>query len=154
MKKFFAYLTPLVLLLFFQSAKAEFAVGAVLGDPTGLSGRAAIDGQHSVDAALAYNSGNYSGLHIHMSYLRDRARTFATTEGPIELYYGLGVRLISVDKGKYDGDTMIGPRAPLGLLYNFKNPNVEVFGEIALALDIVPRTDVDLDVGVGVRLRF
>ncbi|UOF02223.1 hypothetical protein [Bdellovibrio reynosensis] len=154
MKKFFAYITVLLVLMIYHSAQAEVAVGAVLGDPTGLSARTAIDGQHSVDGALAYNSGTYSGLHLHLTYLRDRARTFATTEGPIELYYGLGLRLISVDKGKYDGDTALGPRAPLGLVYHFKNPNVEVFGEIALALDVVPRTDVDLDVGVGVRLRF
>ncbi len=48
----------------------------------------------------------------------------------------------------------IGPRAPVGLLYNFHNPNIEVFAELALAVDLTPKTDVDLDVGIGVRVRF
>jgi hypothetical protein len=86
--------------------------------------------------------------------LWDRARSFSTTEGPIDLYYGLGVRMIAVNRGSQDGKIAIGPRAPLGLIYNFNDPNVEIFGELSLALDLTPKTDVDLDVGIGVRIRF
>lgn len=137
-----------------QNAHASSAIGAVIGDPTGLSARLGADGNHSYEAALAYSSGHYEGLHIHATYLWDRARQFSTQEGPIELYYGLGARIITINKGKYDGDIAIGPRAPLGLLYNFNNPDLEVFGEVSLAMDLAPKMDVDLDVGVGVRVRF
>lgn len=154
MTKFFAYILPMLLILIAQKSFADVALGAVLGDPSGLSARVGIDGQHSAEGALAYNSGTNSGLHFHLTYLRDNARSFATKEGPIELFYGLGFRLVSVDKGKYDGDTLFGPRAPLGLLYSFKDPQVEVFGEIAMTLDVVPRTDIDLDVGIGLRIKF
>lgn len=140
--------------LFIQTAHATSAIGVVIGDPTGISGRLGLDGQHSFEGALAFSSSKYEGLHIHGTYLWDRARTFATQEGPINLYYGLGARLISIRDGKYDGDTAIGARAPLGLLYNFNNPDLEIFGEVSLALDLTPKIDVDLDLGIGVRIRF
>jgi len=133
---------------------ASNAVGVIVGDPSGLSARFALDNEHSIDGALAYATGANSGFHIHGTYLWDRARTFPTDQDPIEMYYGLGARIISIDKGKYDGDVSFGPRAPIGLLYNFTNPNLEVFGEIAAVLDLTPKMTVDLDVGVGVRVRF
>lgn len=154
MNKFFAIFTLLISLIGIEQARAEAALGVVIGDPTGLSGRVALDGRHSLEGALAYSTGHYDGLHIHGTYLWDRARSFSTTEGPIDLYYGLGVRLIAVNRGSQDGKIALGPRAPLGLLYNFNDPNVEIFGELSLALDLTPKTDVDLDVGIGVRIRF
>lgn len=151
-------LTTLIALIstsfFIQQAQATSAIGVVIGDPTGLSGRLGLDSGHSLEGAIASSSSRYEGLHIHATYLTDRARSFSTHEGPIDLYYGIGVRIININDGKYDGDTAIGPRAPLGLLYNFNNPDIEIFGELSLALDITPKTDVDLDIGIGVRFRF
>lgn len=145
----------LLALLGLQPAHADSAVGAVLGDPTGLSARFGLDSQHSVEAALAYSASHYEGLHIHGTYLWDQARTFrASNSGPIDLYYGLGLRMISINKGDRKNEVALGPRAPLGLLYNINNPNLEFFGELSLTVDIVPKTDVDLDVGIGVRIRF
>lgn len=135
-------------------AHADNAVGLVLGSPTGVSARFGVDGQHSIEGALAYAFGYYDGMEIHATYLWDRARSFATKEGPIELYYGLGARLITINSGKHDGQVAFGPRAPLGLLYNFNNPNIEVFAEVSATLDITPSTDVDLGVGLGFRVRF
>lgn len=145
------FISPFV---FFQPALATNSIGVVLGDPTGLSGRMGIDSKHSIEGALAFSSSKYEGMHIHGTYLWDRARSFSTHEGPIDLYYGLGARIISIHQGKYDGDTAIGARAPLGLLYNFNNPDLELFGEISLALDLTPKIDVDLDLGIGLRIRF
>lgn len=150
------WLTSVLLSMSIASiASADGAVGVVLGDPTGLSGRLGLDGNYSLNGALAYAAGGRSGVYVHGTYIRDKARTFAIeNSGPIEMYYGLGLRVIAIDSGKYDGDVLVGPRAPLGLAYNINNPNLEIFGELSVALDLVPRTDVDLDVGVGVRIRF
>ncbi|MDG0817335.1 hypothetical protein [Bdellovibrio svalbardensis] len=137
-----------------EKAHADSALGIVIGDPTGVSGRTSLNGAHSLEGAIAYSFGHYDGTEIHGTYLWDRARSFATKEGPIEMYYGLGARVIFINSGKHDGEVAVGPRAPLGVLYNFHNPNIEVFGEIAATLDIVPATDVDLDLGIGFRVRF
>lgn len=154
MKLIFSFIL-LLALLGLQPAHADSAVGAVLGDPTGLSARVGLDAQHSFEAALAYSTSHYEGLHVHGTYLWDQARTFrAANAGPVDLYYGLGFRLISISKGDRKDEIALGPRAPLGLLYNINNPNLEIFGELSVAVDIVPKTDVDLDVGVGVRIRF
>lgn len=142
--------------LFYSAAEAkeQMSVGAIIGDPTGLSGRYSLSSSNSVEGALAYSTGFYNGLHIHGTYLWDKARSFETTEGPIDMYYGLGARVIMVQRGKEDGKIAFGPRAPIGLMYNFSDPNIEVFGELSLALDLTPKTDVDLDVGFGARIRF
>lgn len=155
MKKYTTAAALALALLINSPAHADSSIGVVLGDPTGLSGRTSLDGKHSLEGALAYSSGSRSGLHLHATYLRDNARSFSIEgSGPIELYYGIGVRLITIDSGKHDGEIALGPRAPLGLLYNINDPNLELFGELSLALDIAPSTDVDLDVGIGVRYRF
>lgn len=157
MKLRLSLLSLIACMAFFSNAteaKEQRAVGAVIGDPTGLSGRYTLDSSHSIEGALAYSTGFYNGLHIHGTYLWDRARSFETTEGPIDLYYGLGARLIMVSRGKEDGKIALGPRAPVGLIFNFADPQIEVFGELSLALDLTPKTDVDLDVGFGARIRF
>lgn len=146
-----------VFILFFGwnlHAYAENALGIVIGDPTGLSGRMQLDSQHSLDGALAYTHGHYSGVHLHATYLWDKARVLKSNEGPIFVYYGLGGRIITIDNGKHDGEVALGARAPIGLLYNFTNPNIEIFGELSAALDVVPETNVDLDIGIGARIRF
>lgn len=137
-----------------SAAYADNAVGVVLGDPTGFSGRFSLDDSHSLETALAYSSGYFEGLHFHATYMWDKARAFKTQADPLYLYYGLGLRVISINRGKYDGDVAIAPRAPLGLLYNLENPDIEIFGELSMALDLTPRTDADIDAGVGVRVRF
>ncbi len=154
MNKLFALAITLIILGFQQQARAEYAVGAIIGDPSGLSGRMTLDANHSAEAAFAYTVGYYDGTHIHATYLRDRARTFVTSDGPIEMYYGLGARMIAISKGSEKNNVAFGPRAPIGLLYKFFDPNVEVFGEIAMAVDLMPKIDADLDVSIGARIRF
>ncbi|AHI05729.1 hypothetical protein BDW_06115 [Bdellovibrio bacteriovorus W] len=150
-----ALLTLLMSLSAPLAAHAESALGVVLGDPSGLSARHRVDAGHSLEGALAFSAGHRRGFHIHGTYLWDKARTFVVEHSNIvELYYGLGFRLINIDGGRYNGDVALGPRAPLGLLYKIDNPNLEFFAELSLALDIVPSIDVDLDAGIGVRIRF
>ncbi|QDK37524.1 hypothetical protein [Bdellovibrio sp. NC01] len=141
-------------LLTIENAHADNAIGVVLGSPTGASGRFGLNDGHSIEGAVAYAFGEWDGLEVHGTYLWDHARTFGTKEGPIEMYYGLGARLIMINSGKHDGEVAVGPRAPIGLLYNFHNPNIEVFAELSATLDIAPKTDVDLDAGIGFRVRF
>lgn len=140
-----------------SKAQAEdFGLGIILGDPSGLSAKMKLDHGHSVDAALAYSSGRHSGLQLHADYLWDRARSWGTTQGPLDMYYGLGARLISYEDHYHDHDSGVsfGPRGSLGLSFNINNPNVEVFGELAMVLEVVPSIGADIDAGIGARIRF
>jgi hypothetical protein len=133
----------------------EFQLGVVLGAPTGISAKATMEQNRSIDAVLAYSLADHHGLEFHVDYLVEKARTFSIKGGgPLELYYGIGAHIVSVTHGRHDGDTAFGPRAPIGLAYQINNPNVEFFGELALAFDISPSTTLDLEGGIGLRYRF
>jgi hypothetical protein len=134
-----------------------FGLGVILGDPSGLSGKMKWDAAHSVDMALAYSSGRRNGLQLHADYLWDRARTWGTTEGPIDMYYGLGGRIITYNNRHDNRDESlisIGPRGSIGVNFNINNPNLEFFGELAAILELAPSVGVDLDAGIGCRIRF
>lgn len=132
----------------------DFGLGIILGDPTGLSGKMKLNESHSVDAALAYSSGKHSGTQIHADYLWDRARTWATDQGPLHMYYGLGGRLISYEDKDDKSQISLGPRGSLGLNFNINNPNIELFGELAAILELTPSITADIDAGLGARIRF
>jgi hypothetical protein len=153
MKKKLAVIATL--LLIHNSYASEFQLGVVLGAPTGISSKVNLEKNRAFDMALAYSLADDLGLELHADYLVEKARSFSINGGgPLELYYGLGVRVVSITRGKHDGDTAFGPRAPVGLTYQINNPRIEFFGELALAFDIIPSTNMDLEGGIGVRYRF
>jgi hypothetical protein len=150
-----AFLAIAVILLTQIGHASEYQLGVILGAPTGISGKATIDNTHAIDAVLAYSLANDLGLEFHADYLVEKVLTFSTsTESPIELYYGIGGRVVSINSGAHDHDVAIGPRVPVGITYQVSNPRLEFFGELALAFDIIPATNLDLEGGVGVRIRF
>ena len=154
-KKSLAAMTLAITFLAVNNAQAENALGIVLGDPTGLSGRFNLDSEHSLEGALAITSEHYHGLHLHGTYLWDQARTFhLQNSNPFYMYYGLGARIISIDRGEHDGEIALAARAPIGLLIKINNPNLEFFGELAAALNVTPNVNADLDVAIGCRIRF
>ena len=151
MKNFLAVL----ILAGFSFANAH-EVGVIVGSESGLSAKFdLVHENRSIDLALAYNVNSSSALSFHIDYLFDNARTFQIKDaGPLNMYYGLGVRFINIDSGANKGKTEIGARAPLGVDYKITNPDVTFFGELAIVLDFAPNSDVDIDAGVGVRIRF
>lgn len=135
---------------------ARFGVGAVLGDPTGISIESEIDAKHSWDGVIAWSSGRNAGFHIHGDYLITHGAIADLDAHPLEFYYGIGARMIQIDndKNKDDGKTSVGARVPAGLQVKIQDPNIEFFGEVGAVLDIVPSTRFDFDVGIGGRYYF
>ena len=152
MKKILVLVSVLFSLNAFSS---QYQLGVMLGEPTGISGKYQLGNNRSVDALLAYSLGDDLGLVIHADYLFEKARSFNLGEfGPLDLYYGIGGRIVDLKHGKHKDELAIGPRAPIGLSYDLNNPNLQFFGELAIAFDLIPATDVDLEGGLGVRIRF
>lgn len=148
-------LTMAIILLTQNSNASEYQLGVVLGAPTGISGKVSLNNNHAFDAVLAYSLADELGLEFHADYLREKAYSFSiNAESPLELYYGIGARFALITKGRHDDDIAIGPRAPIGLTYQINNPRIEFFGELALAFDIIPATNLDLEGGIGLRYRF
>ncbi|WP_413587458.1 hypothetical protein [Bdellovibrio sp. HCB274] len=136
-------------------AHADMAAGIVIGDPLGFTGRMSVNEKNSVDAVIGASGGSYRGLQIHSTFLFDQLQSWEmASEGPMNLYTGVGARLIFINDGKYDGDVAFGPRVPVGLTYMIADPALELFGELALAMNVAPKVDADLDIGIGVRFKF
>jgi len=150
--KFLIFLS--LLLVSVMSHAEDYGVGVILGDPTGLSVKMRLDGENAVDGALAFSTGRYNGLQFHGDYLWDNARSWHTEQGPLGMYYGLGARVISYKKPDDRSEVSVGPRGSLGVHLNINNPNLEIFGELALILDVAPAMTADIDAGVGARIRF
>lgn len=131
-----------------------FGLGALIGDPTALSFKGHLGSSRFFDAALAYNTGPADEIYIHGDYLIERQNHFQIEGESFNLYYGIGGRLYIADTKKNNDEVHFGPRVPVGIAYNFKDPDVELFGELAAVVEIVPETDVDVDFSLGARYWF
>jgi hypothetical protein len=112
------------------NANEGFQLGVILGAPTGLSGKVSLANNHALDFAIG-------------------------APQPLKLYYGIGARVGFFEHEKHrDDDLKLGVRGPIGVSYSITNPNLQFFGELALILNIVPASDVDVDGAIGVRYMF
>lgn len=146
-----------------RAQQSGFGLGIMLGDPTGLSGKAWIGADRAIDFGLAWGLwGRY--LHVHGDYLLHTQNIFAVSSGSFALHYGPGIRIRSWRDGRYwhrggwhdyDGSrTSLGIRFPVGLTYAFEGAPVDAFIEVAPTLDLAPGTYFDLDAAIGARFWF
>lgn len=143
-----------------MAADRSLGLGIILGSPTGISGQYMQGRENAIDGALAWDLGDGTVMHIHGDYLWRKRLNFSKTPEPFYFYYGIGGRLITWSDYEYhhhhhhESGVAIGPRFPAGLSYTFRDPVIELFGEIAAIMDIVPATSLDLDAGIGGRFYF
>lgn len=142
-----------ILFLSFAAWAQDGAVGVILGDPSGFTGRLPMTGSNSLDVAFG-SSPSGGHWHLHGTYLWDGARSFSVQGQPVEMYYGVGARIASVTSGRHEDKTGIGARFSTGVLTSISNPDLEFFAEIAPVLNITPAVDADLDFAIGARIRF
>jgi hypothetical protein len=133
----------------------QHGLGLMLLAPTGLSYKFNLDEDQAFDAAFAISSSQT--FYVHATYLRKMPWAFDLGSFPVELYYGAGGRVIdrepsSIDRG--EATLQMSVRAPVGAMVNFNSPNIEVFSELALVGNVIPKTSVDLTLGLGARYRF
>jgi hypothetical protein len=146
-------------LISFQS-HADLGVGLILGQPTGLSAIYKPSKSLGYDLALAWSfSDHHESAYLHANRLWIQNGGLRLDSLVMDYYYGAGLRVITYDThyrahGIDDPDYLIGVRAPLGFSYQFKKPPIEIFGELALILNLIESTSVDLDGGIGIRIHF
>lgn len=131
------------------SQSKGFGLGIILGEPTGISAKYWITPTTAFDFGLGYSFEKNSQMHLHADYLFHVNNLFQTNEN-IKLYYGPGARLKLVDVG----DSRLGFRFDVGLVWIPQNTPIDVFVEIAPLLDIIPETDFSFNGGIGVRFFF
>lgn len=127
----------------------SFGIGLIVGQPTGLSAKYWTTGSTAFDFGLGYAFEKNSRMHLHFDYLFHTKNIFNTSEN-IALYYGPGARLRMVE----NGDSRLGLRFDVGLVWIPRNAPIDVFFEVAPLLDIMPATDFSMNGGAGVRFYF
>lgn len=128
-------------------ASGDFGLGFVIGSPTGITGLGKLSDTNAVDGTLGWAlSEQY--FQINLNYLWIKSNIFKNPKAPFDLHYGIGGRL------RGSKETRLGPRFPVGLSHFFRDPPIEVYFEVAPVINLITRTDLDIDVGLGGRFYF
>lgn len=134
----------------------NLGMGVILLGPTGLSTNYRL-GRNSIDAAFAWNMNPGTTLYVHSTYLFRYPGFFKVDNVPFLFFWGVGPRIYTEAKesGKSEtGRTMIAGRAAVGLSYLAHTVPMEFFGELALALNLIPNTFTEGSLGLGFRYYF
>ena len=140
----------------------NFGLGLVIGDPTGLSGKAFVSETNAIDFAVGFGFIDGGHLHVHADYLwHFDIKRWSSAQ--LDLHLGVGPKLgIGLgDDGppgrpgrRRDDWIGIGARAPFGLTMRFLEAPFDIFVEIAAGLWIVTDPGFDLDAAIGGRYWF
>jgi hypothetical protein len=138
-------------------------LGFALGEPTSLVGKYFLGGPNAVDFGVSfYQFGrrcdgpgpcrHYGSFGLFGDYLW--FDTLARGTAKLDWHFGPGGRLWLGDNGNGD-NAALAARMPVGLDLTFERPEfLELFVEIAPALYIVPRVDLQIEGMLGIRFYF
>ncbi|MBD64630.1 MAG: hypothetical protein CME62_05460 [Halobacteriovoraceae bacterium] len=157
MKTIFKNLLLFILLV--MSARAfssdlKYGVGGGAGSYAAISGEYILNDVASYDSALSFDIGDRRKLHLHVTRLFKKPESLKLEGQVMSWYYGLGVRYRTYEKKEDKDDYKVGARASVGLLYDIGSSPLKAFADAAVVLNIVPATDYDSNLLVGVRYYF
>lgn len=131
-----------------QNTERNKGLGAMLGDPTGVSLSYWTSNSNAFSAGAAWHFVNNPSMHLHVDYLFYRFDIIQPNQGALPLYFGVGGRI------RFDNEDTFGVRFPLGIAYHFQNDPLELFLEIVPVLDLVPGTGVNGNSSIGIQYYF
>lgn len=123
-------------------------LGAIFGEPTGLSAKMWTSEKTAIDGAVAWSFVGSGFLHLHADFLIHNYDLISVSEGKLPLYFGLGAFVTLAS------DLGLGVRVPIGLAYQFEGAPLEIFAEIVPGLSLLPATDFYFGGGIGIRYFF
>ncbi len=130
-----------------HAQNSGLGVGAVINNPSGLSAKYWLNDDIAVDAAFTFAiADNFSEAYLHSDVLK---HTDTIDSEALELYYGMGIRLLW---GDIYNDLNAGLRWPVGTEYTIAESNVKSFIELVPTLDFSPDARFFFGGAVGVRL--
>ena len=71
------------------ASKGPILLGAVVGDPTGLSARLDLDSATAIDGAFSWSNGSRVGSQLHGDYLKFKPNWVVAGDSELDLYYGM-----------------------------------------------------------------
>jgi len=145
-----------------SQARAEVALGAFIGEPTGLDLKLGLARRSSLDILFGFYShwndrdGIDDGTYAHVTYL---VTPFVGSGSSVNVPLRLGIGgAVLGDRGRYEGALTVAARFPFEVAIVFQNSPVELYGEVALKMTIIDQGPdhpfLDLDGGAGIRFYF
>lgn len=137
-------------------ARAEggpFGLGIIVGQPTGVTGAYRLGGNTAIDGAVGLDVFDDRHFYLHATFLFVLPNLLSGGSVGLSPYLGPG-GFIS-DRGKGDGSRVgLGVRAPFGLSLDFRRAPLQIFGEFAVVLPLIPDPDLGIGGAVGFRYYF
>jgi hypothetical protein len=151
----------------------KYGLGAVVGDPTGLSGKMWVGPTNAIDVGLGFygygvRGGCYrdrdnraicdrrygqSSTSLHVDYLWQSKLIDRAAQ--LDWHVGAGARMFFLGAPCAYDCWNVGARVPIGLDLTFREPSfLEVFLELAPVFYVAPATFLAMEGGLGVRGYF
>ena len=134
-----------------SSSAGKLGLGLIVGEPTGLSAKYWLNDTLALDGAVGWSTRDHTDLYLHSDVLWHNFNLIPVPRGSLPVYFGVG-GLVRFRDDNRDND--VGIRAPVGVSYMFDNAPVDVFAEIAPAIDVAPSVRGEITGGVGIRYWF
>jgi hypothetical protein len=135
----------------YSSHAGKFGAGATFGEPIGADVKYWFNEKMAIDGAMGYSFHDNTELYMHSDILWHAFNLFPISHGQLPLYFGVG-GLARFRKDDIPNE--VGIRAPVGVSYMFENAPVDIFMEVAPALDIAPGLRGEVTGGIGIRYWF
>jgi len=130
------------------AAQGNFGLGIILGEPTGVSAKLWLTDRTAVDMAAAWSFSDEEAFHLHADYLLHNFDLISVSQGRLPIHFGVGARV------KFEDESKLGVRVPVGLTYIFDGAPLDIFFEIVPILDLIPDTEFDANAAIGIRFYF
>jgi hypothetical protein len=139
-------------------AQGNLGIGAMAGEPTGLSLKNWFTDIHAADAGIGWSFTENDSFHLHADYLFHNYSLLPLAGGDkMPVYVGAGLRFKAKDSdgsGENEDDDMWGVRVPLGVSYLFNDYPIDLFAEIVPVFDFTPDDEFSLNGSLGARYYF
>jgi len=129
----------------------RFGAGVTFGEPIGATVKYFFTDTIAIDGAIGWSSADHADLYLQSDVLWHNYDLLKVSRGALPVYFGVGPLLRFRSGGD---DNQVGIRAPVGLSYFFDKMPIEIFGEIAPALDVSPSVRGEVTGGIGIRYWF
>lgn len=136
-----------------EPGAGHVGVGLILGEPVGASVKYWLNDTMAIDGAIGWSDHSHSSVYFNADILWHNFDLIDISPAPgkLPLYFGVG----GLYRARNDGyEDNLGVRAPVGVSYIFDNAPIDVFAEIAPAIDIHPFIRGEITGGIGVRFWF
>ena len=126
----------------------HFGIGILIGEPTGISWKNWTSGTNALNGGLAWSLGRNGSALIHVDYLWHDFHFIEVETNRLPFFYGIGGRVLFAGSGE------VGLRVPVGISYLLDTAPVELSFELVPVVNVIPRTELVLNGGLGVRFYF